>query len=41
MLDAKRALHLYLNGSDLGVFATDIPHPAHFVFDLFEYCVKV
>jgi len=40
-LDASRKLHVYLNGTDLGVFGTDIPQPAYFVFDLYSYCTKV
>ncbi|XP_076455439.1 uncharacterized protein LOC143290010 [Babylonia areolata] len=34
LLDSKRGVHLYLDGRDLGVFASAVPEPCFFLMDL-------
>nr|KAG5712423.1 hypothetical protein BaRGS_011397 [Batillaria attramentaria] len=41
LVDAARCLHLYVNGTDQGVAARDVPHPCYAIFDLGSYCKKV
>nr|KAG5712424.1 hypothetical protein BaRGS_011398 [Batillaria attramentaria] len=41
LVDAARCLHLYVNGTDQGVAARDVPHPCYAFFDLGYYWKKV
>nr|KAG5693405.1 hypothetical protein BaRGS_009878 [Batillaria attramentaria] len=41
LVDAARCLHLYVNGTDQGVAARDVPHPCYAFFDLYAYWKKV
>ena len=41
VLHSDRGLHLYFDGTDQGVFGTDVPDPCYFMFDLTGYCTKV
>nr|KAG5693404.1 hypothetical protein BaRGS_009877 [Batillaria attramentaria] len=40
LVDAARCLHLYVNGTDQGVAARDVPHPCYAFFDLSYYWKK-
>ena len=40
-VDAKRSLHIYIDGRNEGVVAADIPDPSYFMFDLFSRCTQV
>ncbi|XP_076455335.1 E3 ubiquitin-protein ligase TRIM56-like isoform X1 [Babylonia areolata] len=41
LLDSRRDVHLYLDGRDLGVFASAIPEPCFFLMDLIGRWKKV
>ncbi|XP_076454860.1 neuralized-like protein 4 [Babylonia areolata] len=41
LLDSKRGVHLYLDGRDLGVFASAVPEPCFFLMDLLGRWEKV
>ena len=40
VLATDRSLHLYVDGTERGVVAPDVPDPCYFMFDL-RVCVRV
>jgi hypothetical protein len=40
-LDSQRSLHVYLDGKDKGVMATDVPEPCYPFFELYGVLQKV
>ena len=41
VLATDRSLHLYVDGTERGVVAPDVPDPCCFMFDMGFYCSKV